>query len=212
MPSIVEKIESELSELIQDEGLHPARVGRFAPNIMKAMRTENWHHATDGIKDDCWALGESKYAVALRAAFGITVYAESLTLRRSNLLDSGDFPNVSEATLRRWEKIAIKQLAQLLADRTTADTGFSPWMMGTALVREIGPLKQHHDDLISRVRSARKIITRAASSGSPPMDSSSQKILLDTLMMTLADQDALRREVSALIDELNAVETQNLRS
>ncbi|MCO4274250.1 hypothetical protein NG701_07385 [Pseudarthrobacter sp. HLT3-5] len=210
MVTLVEKIETELQELIQDEGLHPARVGRFAPNIMKATGTDNWNHATDRVKAECWALGEGKYAVALRAALAMTVYAESLTLRRSNLLDSGGFPDVSEATLRRWERIAIKQLAQLLADRTTDSSGFSPWMMGTDLVRQIGPLKQKHDNLISRVRSARDTLARAATYGSPPMDSSSQKILLDTLMTTLADQDTLRREVNVLIDELKAAEVRDL--
>lgn len=109
---------AELSELIQDEGLTVARVDKVAKTIIGVMNVPAWEVPAE-ISKLTLAMEDDKNTRALRNAFGLTVPrrkapAHSLTERRKQLLSS---TFVSEATLRRWEKAAIDQLAQRILDQ-----------------------------------------------------------------------------------------------
>jgi hypothetical protein len=131
--SAMDEVMGDLSELIQDAGFQPDRFQKFGTSIMKALDTDDPHEAMSVVEGFVLAMGDDKYATSARYALGIFNNDEIGVLdyrlwrtptpddewldphlilrdRRKVLIKSAGF-TVSEATLRRWEKVGLKTLA-----------------------------------------------------------------------------------------------------
>lgn len=194
MASKLDRVVAELSELIQDEGLTPERVLRFGNTIQGVMKGRPWELAHE-IYLLSLALGDDKYAQALRYAFGVTVppphekAADNLTERRSQLLESGLFPEVSEATLRRWEKTAMKLLAQRILEQGDIGARDMPLESPAAsLVLHAAEARKAHEEAMKRVRLALRL---TAMMQGPVLDDSARKSVMDAVTSIQEDQAKL---------------------
>lgn len=133
---------SELSELMQAEGLTPPRIRFLAPTVTQVL--DPW--STDDIRD--WIAttltegDQNKYSVALTYAFGIrgqTGKAALLAQRRQMARD-GENWDVSDDTLMRWERRGIELLIDDLFDRREATPEERPGLVAQAdeLKSEVG--------------------------------------------------------------------------
>lgn len=112
---------SELSELMQAEGLTAARVRFFAPTATKLLNDVSPEYVVNEIANTLTSAEQNKYTVALTYAFGIRGQLGPdalLSNRRQNVRDLEQW-DVSDDTLRRWERRGIELLIDRLFDRYT---------------------------------------------------------------------------------------------
>lgn len=114
MAGIVVEVEGDLASLIQDDGLTPQHVQRSADVIFKAVGSTDPEQVLNVIVRALDDMEQDKYTWALRNALGVnTTRPTNLSERRAAFLEGDDF-QISEATLRRWERKAMAVLARNL--------------------------------------------------------------------------------------------------
>jgi hypothetical protein len=121
-------VEADVARLIQDEGLTRMRLETFAPNIMRLYGTKPSSFVEDRLMQVMASMeGQEKYSRALASALGIGYDRdlESLTIRRGWLKTKPDF-DVSEDTLRRWEKKAMRPFARAIIEDARKEQS-EPW-------------------------------------------------------------------------------------
>lgn len=170
--SDLEDVMSDLSELIQDEGLTVGRFMKFGTNVMQVLGTDDPLSGMSIVGLFVLAMGDDNYAVATRYALGVfnedeKMYGvfntpwgpqegieENLTFRRTKLIESGRV-KASEATLRRWEKVGLKTLAGRIIEegKRSADEEKSEVVKEVKLLRrEVRELKQMIEQLLKLSR------------------------------------------------------------
>ncbi|WP_439946525.1 hypothetical protein [Streptomyces sp. BBFR109] len=141
----VASIEKNLMTLIQDEGLTPQRLALHGEQILSFMPESDPKLAMNVIVITAETV-EGELGTALRNALAIG-YEEgtNLSQRRATLIASGDFPNISEATLRRWERKGITLLARSLAKESFDD-------QEAQFLKQIGGLKRDEFEQVRLMR------------------------------------------------------------
>lgn len=117
---LLESIQRDLMALIQDEGLTPTRLEAHAPNIIQLFGFRAASDVEAQVRIAISEMPEDKYTWSLSFALGVETVMEEhfgrLTDRRKSLKDSDGF-KVSEDTLRRWERKAMRTLARHIVAR-----------------------------------------------------------------------------------------------
>lgn len=111
---LLDLLERDLMALIQDDGLTASRLEAYAPNITQLFGFRPASDVENLIREALQEMPHNKYTWALSFALGIesvVEYSTRLTDRR-NLLKKQDTFKVSEDTLRRWERRAMRTLAR----------------------------------------------------------------------------------------------------
>lgn len=123
-------VEQDLQALIQDEGMTEVRLERFAPNIMKLFGVASAAVVRTIIRVAVLdASGDDKYALALMSALNCDPYkpGSKLTERREQACQRDDLPP-TEATLRRWERRAMRPVARRIIDRSRKVASGEDWL------------------------------------------------------------------------------------
>ena len=106
------EIERDLAALIQDEGLTESRLDRFGPTIVKLYGAQTTAFIIDRLRHTFELMPASKYRDAL--GYALDIYdgscGNSLTDRRESFRQREI--EVSDDTLRRWERRAIRSFAR----------------------------------------------------------------------------------------------------
>lgn len=112
---LLELLERDLMALIQDDGLTATRVEAYAPNLIQLFGFRPASDVVDLVREASQEMPQDKYTWALSFALGfesvVQHYESRLTDRREFLMKRDGF-KVSEDTLRRWERRAMKSLAR----------------------------------------------------------------------------------------------------
>ncbi|MDR6794753.1 hypothetical protein J2X12_004244 [Pseudarthrobacter oxydans] len=111
-------IERELQDLIQDQGLTPSRVEKYAPKLWRAYPQQTSRGLCDVVRAAIEDLPDDKYTRSLKFALNIGNMPRhsGLTDRRA-FFNAAEGANVSEDTIRRWERRAMLPLARALVRR-----------------------------------------------------------------------------------------------
>ncbi|WP_437770592.1 hypothetical protein [Arthrobacter sp. KNU40] len=110
----LELIEEDLAGLIQDEGLTPTRLEAYGKNIIMLFGVKSASFVDQEVKYAMLDMPKDKYTTALQYALSVyspTSNTSTLTERRAQLMTVDGFA-VSEDTLRRWERRAMKTFAR----------------------------------------------------------------------------------------------------
>lgn len=117
---LLEDIERDLSALIQDQGLTPTRLEAYGANIIQIFGFLPAADIDKIVREAVLEMPQDKYTWALAYALGternLIEDSGRLTDRRAFLMKQDGF-DVSEDTLRRWERRAIKTLARHIVAR-----------------------------------------------------------------------------------------------
>lgn len=174
----VETIEKELLTLIQDEGLSPQRMALYGRSIMEAVNTTSPQVAVDKVVAAVDKV-EGNYHTALVYAFAFDSSEDDVTnlsQRRAMLIERDDFPDISEATLRRWEKKGITLVARALHqpfgdlsdDRSEEDEGMDAETMAKVQLARLLRIRQSLDEQTSLLREIRDLLKSDGRSSLPP--------------------------------------------
>jgi len=158
----IDLIEEDLLALIQDEGLTDSRLEQFGVNILALWGVKSVGFIREEVRSALLDLKKrDKYGMALTWALGaFTPAAQIDKLKDRRLLlkeEVKDF-DVSEDTLRRWERRAMKPLARMLIEQSM-NKGDTAWSYQSYAERngtpdeKIDALKTYFDNKIDELRS-----------------------------------------------------------
>jgi hypothetical protein len=109
-------VEDDLLALIQDDGLTEARLEIFGEKIKGAYFSGDLGYVREKVVLNLEDMEQDRNSIALSYALGISSKARALSDRRSELKVQKGF-QVSDDTLRRWERRAMRVLSKrLVAD------------------------------------------------------------------------------------------------
>ncbi|QHC73764.1 hypothetical protein [Rathayibacter sp. VKM Ac-2805] len=166
LEATADDIEDDLLELIQEEGMSEVRMAALGRNIERAYENDDPRYLIARVTRALDRMDDDKYARALRFALGISDSAASLSRRRAAMKDTVESAQpLSDDTIRRWERRAMRVLAKRLFTEAAKYKAEGRLAHDYALfagesddesrkVRALEPLVQDHQLQIEELRSA----------------------------------------------------------
>ncbi|PPG91529.1 hypothetical protein C5C39_06770 [Rathayibacter sp. AY1F3] len=108
-------IEDDLLELIQEEGMSEVRMSALGRNIERAYENDDPRYLMSRVTRELDRMDDDKYVRALRFALAIDHNGAALSRRRTAMKETVESVNpLSDDTIRRWERRAMRVLARRL--------------------------------------------------------------------------------------------------